>query len=244
MVSSYDQYRVGLVNLEDLIKTFFNFLCWATVTVAPLVAPTQLVAQAKPLSTSSTSYLRSSDWIIGPIVFGENQSRGVALHPFPAGRRGWYINLPQAPGSVHYVTFRHGSLAGKTLITMRYRLETDPGVRIEPVTAPGSASIITLYFQRAGDDWSGVDQFETYRWYATFASQSPLTAGEHVMTASLRANWTAVQTSSARSNPLAFHNALDAADQLGFVLGGGTGYGHGVFATGRARLIVEDFRVE
>jgi hypothetical protein len=28
------------------------------------------------------------------------------------------------------------------------------------------------------------------------------------------------------------------------VLGGGDGYGHGVFATGPARLIVTDFRVE
>jgi hypothetical protein len=28
------------------------------------------------------------------------------------------------------------------------------------------------------------------------------------------------------------------------VLGGGDGYGHGVFATGPARLIVTEFRVE
>ena len=51
-------------------------------------------------------------------------------------------------------------------------------------------------------------------------------------------------TSSADSNPDAFRDALAEADQVGFVLGGGDGYGHGVFATGRARLIVTDFRVE
>ncbi len=49
---------------------------------------------------------------------------------------------------------------------------------------------------------------------------------------------------SASSNPEAFRDALPEGDQVGFVLGGGDGYGHGVFATGRARLVVTDFRVE
>ncbi len=62
--------------------------------------------------------------------------------------------------------------------------------------------------------------------------------------APLDGNWTAVQKSTARNNPAAFRAAIDAADRAGFVLGGGTGYGHGVFATGRARLTVLEFRVE
>jgi len=113
-----------------------------------------------------------------------------------------------------------------------------------PLTAPQMPSIITLYFQRGGDDWSGRKRFETYRWYATFASQTPITVGAHEMVAPLSGNWTAVQSSSAQSNPTAFREAITGADQVGFVLGGGDGYGHGVFATGRARLIVTDFRVE
>ena len=145
---------------------------------------------------------------------------------------------------MNYVTFRHGSLAGHERITMRYRVEAAPGVRILPATDPASPSMITLYFQRTGDNWSGRGRFETYRWYATFATQSPITPGEHVMTASLGGNWTAVQTSSARSAPLAFRDALLNADQVGFVLGGGNGYGHGVFATGPARIVVTDFRVD
>jgi hypothetical protein len=68
--------------------------------------------------------------------------------------------------------------------------------------------------------------------------------GDHVIVAPLNGAWTAIQTSTARSNPTAFRSAVAAADQVGFVLGGGDGYGHGVFATGRARLIVTDFRVE
>jgi len=183
-------------------------------------------------------------WTIGPIIRGRNYSQGAPLHPTPRAGGEWHIDLPRAPGSVHYVTFRHGSLAGKRRILMRYRVEAAPGVRIEPITAPGSPSIITLYFQRGGDNWSARGRFETFRWYATFASQMPITPGEHQMVAPLDGNWTAIQTSSVRSNPAAFRDAVVGADQVGFVLGGGDGYGHGVFATGRARLVVTEFRVE
>jgi hypothetical protein len=183
-------------------------------------------------------------WTIGPIIRGRNYSQGMPLRPTPRRAGGWQIDLPRAPGSVHYVTFPHGSLAGKSRIVMRYRVEADPGVRIVPPSAPDGPSIITLYFQRGGDNWSGRGRFESYRWYATFASQSPITPGDHVMVAPLDANWTAVERSSARTAPAAFRDAVAGADQVGFVLGGGDGYGHGVYATGRARIIVTDFRVE
>ncbi len=64
------------------------------------------------------------------------------------------------------------------------------------------------------------------------------------MIAPLTGNWSAVQSSTARTNPAGFRNALANADQVGFVLGGGEGLGHGVFATGRARLVVTSFRIE
>lgn len=104
--------------------------------------------------------------------------------------------------------------------------------------------MITPYFQRSGDNWSGRGRFEAYRWYATFATHAPIRPGTNEIVAPLDGLWTAVETSSARTNPAAFQAALARADQVGFVLGGGDGYGHGVFATGPARLIVTDFRVE
>jgi hypothetical protein len=183
-------------------------------------------------------------WEIGPIIRGRDYSQGMPLHPTPRRQGGWQIDLPQPPGSVHYVTFRHGSLAGKSRIVLRYRVEAAPGVRIVPATAPALPSIVTLYFQRAGDDWSGRGAFEAYRWYATFASQSPIAPGDHLLVAPLDGNWTAVERSSARTNPAAFRDSVAHADRVGFVLGGGDGYGHGVFATGRARLVVTQFRVE
>lgn len=199
---------------------------------------------SQPSNRAAASYLNPNAWQIGPIIRGRNYSQGMPLHPSRGAGGRWHIDLPQAPGSVHYVTFRHGSLVGKRRIVMRFRIEAAPGVRIVPVTAPQLPSIITLYFQRGGDSWSGRGRFETYRWYATFASRSPITPGEHEIVAPLNGNWTAVQSSSARTNPAAFHDAIADADQVGFVLGGGDGYGHGVYATGPARLDVTEFRIE
>jgi hypothetical protein len=205
---------------------------------------TFLAASATVAAAAATTHLDPGAWTIGPIIKGRNYSPGMPLRPSSGPGRVWHINIPPAPGSVHYVTFRHGSLAGKSRIRMRYRVMVEPGARIVPTTDPNSESIITLYFQRRGDSWSGRGRFETYRWYATFASHSPIVAGEHEIVAPLDANWTAVQNSSVQSSPAEFRAAIAQADQVGFVLGGGDGYGHGVHATGRARLIVTDFRVE
>lgn len=190
------------------------------------------------------SYLDPAAWTIGPLIRGRNYSVGMPFHPSGQRGGGWYIDLPIAPGSVHYVTFRHGSLRGVRRLILRYRVVAAPGAAIVPTDDPTSASIITLYFQRAGDNWSARGPFETYRWYATFASRSPISPGTFEIVAPLDGNWTAVQSSSTRSHPEAFREAVLHADEVGFVLGGGGGYGHGVSATGWARLIVTDFRVE
>lgn len=126
---------------------------------------------------------------------------------------------------------------------MRYRVEAAPGVRILPRNYPTNTPLITPYFQRAGDSWTGRGAFETYRWYGSFASQA-LRQGEFQIIAPLNGNWTAIHTSTAHSARSAFRQAATNADQVGFVLGGGDGYGHGVYATGPARLVVTHFRVE
>jgi hypothetical protein len=185
-----------------------------------------------------------SAWAIGPIVRGRNYSQGVPLHPTPRRGGGWHIDIPRAPGSVHYVTFRHGPLAGKRRLVMRFRVEAAPGVRLLAASDGRSPAMITLYFQRSGDDWSGRGRFEAYRWYATFATRTPVVPGSYEMAAPLDGPWTAVETSRARTSPAAFRAAVAEADRVGFVLGGGDGFGHGVFATGPAWLIVTAFRVE
>lgn len=214
----------------------------AVATSAMLLAACGVGAQAK--EDPRRGFVDARDWVIGPIIRNRNYSVGMPLHPTARRDGAMQIDLPRAPGSVHYVTFPHGSLQGKSRIVMRYRVEAEPGVQIIPTTSPASPSIITLYFQRAGDNWTGRRRFETYRWYATFASHSPIKPGEYEMVAPLNGLWTAVGPSSAKTDPRGFQEAVADAGEVGFVLGGGDGYGHGVSATGRARLIVTAFRVE
>jgi hypothetical protein len=198
---------------------------------------------AKP--TASVNPMDSSVWEIGPITPNGNRSVNMPLTPSPHAQ-GWYFDFPQpdsTAGHVHYLTFKHGSLSGKSRIVLRYRIEADPGVQIYPTRYPGMQSMLTMYFQRRGDDWSGRGKYETYRWWATFRFHAPLTAGEHEMSVGLDENWTAVQTSSAASNHKAFRDAIREPDRVGFTFGGGDGFGHGVYATGPARFVVTSFQV-
>lgn len=217
---------------------FRTALLAAFAGLAACGVPSQATAQGGSAASNPGA------WVIGPFVRGRNYSKGVPLHPAPRRGGGFQVDLPRAPGSVHAVTFRHGPLIGKRRIVMRYRIEAARGTRLVAASDGRSGAMITLYFQRAGDNWSGRGRFETYRWYATFATHAPLTPGDHVMVAPLDGRWTAIQTSKAATSPEAFRAALANADQVGFVLGGGDGFGHGIFATGPARLIVTDFRVE
>ncbi|CAA9498814.1 MAG: hypothetical protein AVDCRST_MAG91-935 [uncultured Sphingomonadaceae bacterium] len=217
-------------------------LLMRTATLATL-ALVSLSVGSEAGAGQSAPYASTPDWVIGPIIKGRNYSRGMPLHPSPGRGGAFQIELPQAPGSVHYVTFPHGSLSGKKRIVMRFRIVGDPGVRIVPRGYPQWTAKITPYFQRRGDNWTGRGRFETYRWYATFASKAAV-PGEHQVIVPLNGNWTAVEGSSARSNPVAFREALSDAGEVGFVLGGGDGYGHGAYAIGRARLIVTSYRIE
>lgn len=224
-----------------MIERTFLLRLAAAITLA-LVAGG---SHAQPAARTANHAAEAGKWTIGPIIRGRNYSVRMPLHPTPRRGGGFAIDLPRAPGSVHYVTFRHGPLTGKTRIVMRYRVEAEPGARIVASSQPGYPGMITPYFQRAGDSWSGKGRFEAYRWYATFATKTPIEPGEHRIVAPLNADWTAVETSRARARPAPYRAALAEAERVGFVLGGGDGYGHGVHVEGGgARLVVTEFRVE
>ena len=184
-------------------------------------------------------------WEIGPIIDGKSLSPGMP--PFAvAGADGYSFEIPfpdKAAGHVHYVTKATGSLYGKARLVLRYRIDAAPDTVIEPQAAPGAPSMLSLYFQRRGDDWSGRGIYEAFRWYSPVIDM-PVTPGEHEITAPLDGEWTAVMTSSASSNPDGFRAALINAERVGFVLGGGDGRGHGVYATAPARFVILDYRVE
>lgn len=181
-------------------------------------------------------------WEIGPIIDGVNRSVGM-----PNSLQDLAFDFPQPDqnvGHVHYVTFRHGSLTGKSRITLRYRIDAAPGVQILPKDYPQLTSSITLYFQRRNDNWSAQGNYQYYRWYASAQTVRPLVAGENTITVSLNDVWTPVLTGTSLDAPDAFAAAKADADRVGFVLGGGDGLGHGVYATGMARFTVIAFEVQ
>jgi hypothetical protein len=191
-----------------------------------------------PLATPA-SLMTASDWQIGPVINGKNYSHNVSLHR-TADADGWHIDLPQSDG-VHYVTRHFGSLAGKTRITIRYRVEIADGAKIVPSSSPGGTAVgPVLYFQRNNDDWNT----DSYRWWATFNAPVPIVPGTFEMSATLNDNWASVMGKTAAQDPTGFADAKQNADQVGFTLGGGTGYGHGVYAVGQARIVVTDFRID
>ena len=177
-------------------------------------------------------------WEIGPIINGRNYSLGLR----GPSRTGGGIALTISPNAEpHYVTFRNGSLRGKTRIRMRYRVEGPRGAVIYGANcSTGSSSAVTLYFQREDDDWTS----DGGRWWATFASvklNGPM--AEREIVAPLNANWTSVLTMTAGTNPNEFAAAKTNAGRVGFTFANCEGFGHGARATVPVRFIVTRFQV-
>lgn len=185
-------------------------------------------------------------WEIGPIDRGRNYSPGMPSTPTPVGR-GWYFDFPypyKAAGHVHYVTFRSGPLLGKSKIVMRYRVDAPKGVRFVPQETPQEPAMVSLYFQRRGDNWTGRGRYEHYRWFAPRATMRVIAPGEYEITASLHdPSWRSVMGKLASANPAAFRSALAETDRVGILFGSLKLRGHGVYATGPARFRLISFRM-
>lgn len=183
----------------------------------------------------------ASNWEIGPVIDGKNYSRGMALRPTQTSD-GWAFDFPLEGGWVGYVTYKYGSLRGKSRIRMRYRIEAaDPMVKFLPKCCPQLLGMgPTMYLQDKDDDW----EKEGKRWWATFNSPWPIVPGDFEMIVPFSENWTSVYKWTAKDHPLEFGDTLQDAERIGFTFGGGDGYGHGTYATAPARMVVTSFVVE
>ncbi len=188
----------------------------------------------------------ADDWQIGPIIQGKNYSQGMPYSPDPQ-RAGWSFNFPYpsaGAGHVHYVTFDHGSLAGKSKIVVRYRIEGARGVRFVPQEHPQLPATFSVYFQRQGDNWSAKRGYELYRWYAPVQTMREIKPGEYEFSVSLHdRNWMSVLGKMAEVNPTEFHEAKLNAARVGLVFGSTYARGHGIFATAPAKFTLLRFDV-
>jgi hypothetical protein len=213
---------------------------WKTFALAALGLAT-LAAPAKAETP------RAAAWEIGPWIKGKNYSVGMPLHPSPEGD-GWSFRFPHSSrtaGHVHYVTYDPGSLAGKSRIVVRYRVNARPGTQFLPQENQEEPATVSLFFQRRGDTWTARRQYEHYRWYAPVAHVQRLKPGVHTMVVKLDdPTWVSVGFKPASANPAAFDAAKRDTWRIGLVFGSPLARGHGVFATAPATFDLLDFRVE
>ena len=203
-----------------------------------------------------------SAWTIGPVIplqsgGTENSSKNMPLHPAQVAD-GLLLDMPTPQSEPHYVTFNHGPLAKNSKITLKVRLDIEAGGQFFAKDGVSQASMC-LYFQRQFDDFDATVGNPTgamitnvntqyYRWFATPTALIPLVAGTFTLTANLADKWTSLRAESEDSlNPHDgakwFKGAVDDATEVGFVLGGGDGWGHGIIATKPAKITILSFEV-
>jgi len=211
------------------------------------LVPLALLLAAGGVAAVPAAAALGGDWVIGPIIRGKNYSVGMPLRPTPT-RGGWTFDFPYSSrnaGHVHYVTAYPGSLAGKSRIVVRYRVDAARGTRFVPQEHQDLPGVVSLFFQRRGDNWSAKGRYEHYRWYSPHQSVQQIAPGVHELTVSLDdPQWISVNGRPAAENPQAFRAALADSSSLGLVFGSSRARGHGVFATAPASFTLLDFRVD
>jgi hypothetical protein len=180
----------------------------------------------------------AGEWAIGPVIGGINYSPGM-----PASTTGQAFTFPVgAPNHVGYLTrdpVGPYSLAGKSKIKFVFEIIGDGPYRAN--ASPPDITYVGLYFQRAGDDWSGQGVYEGYRFYTL--DSIPLKAGTWTLEVPLqRDRWTSVSANTASEAD--FAAAMNQASAVGFTFGNAEGKGHGVYSLSPGcRFTVESYVV-
>lgn len=184
-------------------------------------------------------------WEIGPWVRGRNYSVGMPARPSPGPGGSLHMNFPIAgAGQVDALTTDTPPLAGARRITFRYRVAAARGTRFVADEMPHEPATVSLYFQQAGDRWSGRGRFASYRWYSPARAVMPITPGEHRVTVALDEVWTNVQGQPNGQAPEGYADALRNTARIGLAFGSPSRRSHGVYATGPARFTLLSFDVE
>jgi hypothetical protein len=177
-------------------------------------------------------------WQIGPILGGTNDSPGMPSTPSAEGAS-WMFNFPLADG-VHYITTGFsGSIAAYKTMHLVFELAGAGPV----VSVDGGAPLLRMYFQRAGDDWSGtLGSFEGYRWWGNAKAQSLSTPGTFTVDVDLTdgTQWGDVFANDGVKQAALFAAAKADCQCMGFTFGGMFA-GHGCYAKGPASFHLREF---
>jgi hypothetical protein len=168
----------------------------------------------------------------------------MPAHPSPGAKGSLVMDFPLAGrGQVDALTRAVGPLAGATHITIRYRIDAARGTAFIADEAPREPATVSLYIQRAGDDWSGRGRYESYRWYSPARAVVPLGPGERVVTVRLDETWTNVNGRPNHDVTEGFAAALRGTARIGLAFGSASMRSHGVYATRPARFTLLSFDI-
>lgn len=175
---------------------------------------------------------------------------GVMYFNFPAAGSNYpKCNANDSCISVNYVTEPYTGAASKS-ISMTFEI-TSTGSPVFNYQTESYNTCVTpatarLYFERKGDNGTA----DYYRWWANPTSYTlAATNGVVTMTVSLTPDqWSSVYGDFGNSSSAAlagFQAALANLEDVGFTLGGGCFFGHGVNVSGgTAQFIVDSFTVQ
>jgi hypothetical protein len=226
--------QTTMSKLTDTLVTFGVLLLVANNGSSPSSAAAQ----------QTTVSMHSSAWAI-------RYSPGMPVYPSPRENGGWYFDFPSAPGSVHYVTAAVDMAAVKS-VTATIEVTATGNPTFEYALQSNNTCInpahVRLLLQQKGDDLSGANGKQYYRWWSINAAYR-LTQGSTTLTAEVSdpSQWLSVFGEKADSSPAAragFRQAMSNLGAVGFSFGGGCFYGHGVRVTGgAARFVATDYEV-
>ena len=190
---------------------------------------------AAAVSTALSAMPPPETWEIGPQIRGRNYSVGMSSHPSVTSKGEPTFAFPQR-GQIDALTTAVGPLAGARKITFRYRIDAVSDARFVSSETPAETPTVSLYFQQAGDNWSGRGRYASYRWYVPRRAVIPLSPGEHSVTVRLDETWTNVNGTPNTQDPQGFASALANTGRIGVAFGTSSARSHGVYATGAARF--------
>jgi hypothetical protein len=171
-------------------------------------------------------------WTVGPIVNGQNYSPGVIW-----GDNGF--EFPTAPPGVHGVT-RSAVEPGRSSIKIKYHIDGQADfVEVDAGGGQPGPGKLRLFIQRSGDDWGGSATGKaSYRFYS---QPIDLRIGSSELQAALTADaWTNVDGQQDSSGLVLTLNELAV---VGFGFGGMFAM-HGVYATGPAHFVLEEYALQ
>lgn len=169
---------------------------------------------------------------------------GMPEHPSPSTTGAWFISLPNAPNSIHYVQTPYTaapSLPSKVSITFRIDSSSNADYNGEVDPNAGNPATFHVFLERQGDDFTQ----DYYRWWAddggyVFGSKDNSDITLEVPLSS--DDWSSVY---GHHNSAEFAATLNRLAWVGMTFGGQYFWGHGVnMLAGTSTFKLIDFRVE